>query len=156
MNESNPNRPLPPSVKARKEEMLIGLQSELALFHLRRKRKRIIGGSLAVGAVVLLVGLVVLDFNAQESTAGPNDIAEKQVMQDQPLTETPSSYVTSVNNNQNVTEKYIVGNSKTRFVMETVDDEELLRMLAASGNPSFLGKVNGELRLIPDARPAPH
>ena len=39
---------------------------------------------------------------------------------------------------------------------EIVDDDELLAMLAASGNPSFFGKINGELRLIPRSRPIPN
>ena len=59
-----------------------------------------------------------------------------------------------VSNNPNVREKYVVGNSPTMLSLEIVDDEELLTMLAASGNPSILGKIDGELRLIPSSRPA--
>ena len=156
MNESDTNRPLSPSVEARKEEMLFGLQSELALFHRGRKRKRMVAGSLVAGAAVLLVGLSLLDFGDEETMVQSNDIAEEQIRQDQPLVETPSPYVVTVGNNDKVREKYIVENSETVLALETVDDEELLAMLAASGNPSFLGKINGEVRLIRDSRSAPN
>ena len=115
MNKSDTNRPLSPSVEARKEEMLFGLQSELALFHRGRKRKRMVAGSLAAGAAVLLVGLSLLDFGGEETMVQSNDIAEEQIRQDQPLVKTPLPYVVTVGNNDKVREKYIVEKFRNGF-----------------------------------------
>ena len=72
MNESNPNRRVPFSVEARKEKMLVGLQRELASFHRRRKRKRIIASSVAVSFAVLLACLALLDFDTEPKPNSTN------------------------------------------------------------------------------------
>ena len=155
MNESNPNRRLSSAVEARKEQMLVDLQGELASFHRRRNRKRIIASSVAAGVAVLVVGLALLDFDTQQNPVRPTNLAQEQIRREQPTTTPPPSYafVKIVGNNPNVGNKYVVVNSPTKLALEIVDDEELLKMLAASGNPSILGKINGELRLIPTSQP---
>ena len=154
MNEFKPNPSLSSSAKARKEAMLIDLQDELAVFHRRRKRKRIVAGSLVAGLTVFVIGLTLLDFNLEENNVRPRDVAEAKFRQDQPSIEAPPAFVVTVGNNDKAGEKYVVKNHKTTLALETVGDEELLAMLAATGNPSFIGKIDGETRLIPDSPPA--
>lgn len=156
MNESNPNRRLPCLVEARKEEMLVVLQSELTSFHRRRNRKRIIASSVAAGFAVLVAGFALLDFDAEKTHVQTTDLATEQIRLEPPAAATPPSYayVKRVGNNPNVSDKYVVRNSPTLLALEIVDDQELLSMLAANGKPSILGRINGELRLIPSSRPA--
>ena len=112
--------------------------------------------SVAVGVAVLMAGFALLDFDTEQNSVPPADVAKQQNKQKQPA-ETPRptyTYVTMVRNNPDVNDKYVVGNSPTLLDLVIVDDEELLSMLAAHGKPSILGKINGELRLIPSSRPA--
>ena len=156
MNESNPNRKLPSSIETRKEQMLVDLQGELASFHRRRNQKRMIAKAVAVGFAVLLAGFALLDFGNEENPIRQNHIAKQPNRKEQPAAVPEPSYtfIKMVGNNPDVSSKYTVGNSPTVLALELVDDEELLSMMAANGHPSFLGKINGELRLIPSSRPA--
>ena len=91
MNESNPNRESSPSVEMRKEAMLVALQGELASFHRRRKTKRIIAGSVAVGLSVLVFTLASLDFDAGNNVTRPNDVADLARVQTNPEPKKPES-----------------------------------------------------------------
>ncbi|MDB2685600.1 hypothetical protein N9Y42_00110 [Mariniblastus sp.] len=155
MNESTPNRKLPSSVQARKEEMLASLQGELASFHRRRKRKRIFASSVAVCVAILVAGFALLDFDTAENSIRPTELAKQRIRQEQPTAVTPPSYafISTVGSNPGVLEKYVVRNSPTILALEIVDDDEFLKMLAANGKPSIWGRINGELRLIPCSRP---
>jgi len=43
---------------------------------------------------------------------------------------------------------------RIEVIFETIDDDELLVLLAAVGRPSVLGTINGELTVISTAKPA--
>jgi len=90
---------------------------------------------LSVGAWIWFAG---------ESEQGPSP----KVVQSDPAS-VPASMTRVVGNIDGIAEKYLVGNMSQSNPLEEISDHELLDFFAANGQPSVLGKINGETVLIP-------
>lgn len=131
--------------KARKDAMLGKLQEKLLSVHRRRRQRTLFAQSAALTAVVVIAGLTwsfvasVADFE--------NSIAEGKMSTSQ----TPRSFIASVGNVAGIDDKCVVVNTDNSAAFETIEDDELLALLAVAGQPSVLGKINGEARVIRDS-----
>jgi hypothetical protein len=65
----------------------------------------------------------------------------------------PRLSVASVGNVNGIDARCVVANANNSASFEAMADDELLSMLAAIGQPSVLGEINGKVRLIPDSAP---
>lgn len=58
-----------------------------------------------------------------------------------------------VGNQPGVTKRYLIDRGTTISIetieLNTVSNEEMLRLLELAGKPSFLGTIDGELRVFP-------
>lgn len=147
MNKPESKNVLSQEGKARKDAMLGQLQEELvSVHHKRRQRTRVAQGAAFV-AVVAIAGLVwsllPLTPNAGNRIATGTTNASA----------TLRTSIASVSNVAGIDDRCVVENADDSATIETMADDELLAMLAAVGQPSVLGEINGKLRVISDSAP---
>ena len=148
MSKPESKNGLSPEGEARKEAMLSQLQDELvSVHHKRRQRTRVAKGASFV-AVVAIAGLA-WSFLVLMDDAG-NQIVEGTEIVSPAL----RTSIVAVSNVAGIDDRCVVENSDSSAAIETMEDDELLAMLAAVGRPSVLGEINGEVRVISDAPPA--
>ena len=133
--------------KTRKEAMLDQLQDELVSVHHKRRRRTVVAKGVALAAVVAIAGFA---WSFLVPTAGSeNRIVEGTTN----MLVKPRVLVASVSNVEGIDDRCVVVNSDSSAEFEAMADEELLAMLAAIGQPSVLGEINGKVRLISDSAP---
>ena len=160
MSDFEKQEKLSPAGEQRKSEMLFGLLDEVASVHQRRKSR----SAMLKGATVCLA-LVLTGFLASYSFRSASDPGSVETLVQVKSVLLPNSiaepvFLTAVSNRQGIAEEFLVTNSHSsqKFIVheisrelkfETIEDGELLDMLAASGQPAVLGRINGKAVLIP-------
>lgn len=134
-DHSNNRIQLSETGQQRRDQMLTELQGVLKRRRIRRqgaKRFAAVGAGMVFVAIVtwtLLVGMNHENTVVDQSSAEPSpmDVADPNL--------TPNRYSELKN-----------------VVFETIDDEEMLQTLSELGCPSVLGRVRGELTVVPQTR----
>jgi hypothetical protein len=132
--------------EVRKQAMLGQLQDELVSTHHKRQQRNAIAKGVAFAAVLAIAGVawsLALTTNSENRIANGTALAPVE----------PRSPFVSVGNIDGVNERCLVANSNSAAKLETVSNDELLTLLSAAGQPSVLGEIKGELRVIPVTSP---
>ena len=148
------------SVEQRKAEMLSGLLDEVASVHRRRKSRSVMLNGATVGLALVLTGFLARHFLSFASDPGGVETLVQVKSAEVPKLTAGLGFSTTVANRQGIAEEFLVTNSHSsqKFIVhevsrelkfETIEDGELLDMLAASGQPAVLGRINGKAVLIP-------
>ncbi len=136
IDQSNNRIQLSESGQQRRQQMLTELQGELKRRHLRHQRLNgfaaVTGGMLVIAIVTwtLLVGTNINDMVVDQTAPEPKSID----LVDRHLSSAPR-----------------IAEYK-KVVFETIDDEQMLQTLSELGCPAVLGRVGGELTIVPQTR----
>ncbi len=136
--------------KMQRDAMLDELQLQLRSVHAQRKRRR----RLVAMASFVLVGLVILS-QIKIWNADQNDFHVAINIDDDTIdaaagTERSNDHANVVRNQPGVLERYVIDNANLAvdIVIDPITDDELIEWMHLAGKPSFLGKIDGHLRVI--------
>lgn len=129
--------------RARRNQMLVELRQEMSQFHRNRNTRRWIARSFVVVFAAITVWQIQL-WNLKHN----DPVAAIETRQ--PADPVKTNPVV-VSNQPGVLDRFLVTDSSLKgdLDFEIVSDDELLGLMDQAGKPSFLGRIDGELVVIP-------
>ena len=144
-NEQNPLvSKLSRKGQATRDRMLVELQLEMLRFHTRRNIHRWVAGS----AVVVIAAMTFWQFSVRNHQPADSVAAIEQA---DPGFSPAIMHPLVVSNQPDVLDRFLVTDSSFNgdLEIEVISDEELLGWMNQAGKPSFLGRIDGELVVVP-------